>query len=83
MHAEALSRRRDWFREALGPGYVAWWVADDHTPSTAEGAARLDRLHEAGPTFEAFDFRQPFDAAGSPAKLDVSQVKLARKQIGR
>jgi len=41
----------------------------------AEGAARLDRLHAAGPGAPAFTFRQPFDAAGRPAMLDRERFR--------
>lgn len=29
-HAEALLRRKDWFQSLGLPGYVAWWVPEDH-----------------------------------------------------
>ena len=35
----------------------------------AEAADRLDQLHLNGSTPSAFTFKQPFDAAGAPARL--------------
>ncbi len=72
VHAKALRRRREWFSKADHPGYVAWWVADDHRPDWAEAAAKLEALHDNGPQPEAFDFKQPFDAAGRPMRLAQS-----------
>ncbi len=68
-HGEALSRRAEWFQRGPWPGFVAWWVDADHRPNWAEAVERIDRLHAEGPTPTAFNFRQPFDAAGTPTKL--------------
>lgn len=75
LHAEALSKRREWFSAPLGPAYVAWWVADDHIPTWHEAAARYDRLQQAGATPEAFDFKKAFTSDGQPVKLDPEIVK--------
>lgn len=74
-HAEALSKRKEWFVKPEWPTYVAWWVPDDHTPSWPEAIERYDFLCQAGSSSVAFDFRQPFDASGQPVKLDREVVK--------
>ena len=58
-HRAVLRRRKEWFVEL--PAYLAlWWVPAGSLPTLAEGKARLDRIAQAGPTAEAFDFRTPF-----------------------
>ena len=75
-HAEALAHRKEWF-EVLGlPVYVAWWVADVHTPDWQEGAERLENLHAHGPSAYAFNFAAAFDPAGNPYRLDAAAVKI-------
>ncbi len=70
VHGEALRHRLDWFVKPQWPGYAAWWVADDHVPDWHEASRRLERLHEQGPTPEAFDFRTPFGPDDAPATID-------------
>jgi hypothetical protein len=84
-HAEALRLRREWFRDPAYPGYVAWWVAEDHTPSVAEATDRLELLHAGGPTPAAFNFKIPFDARGQPAPLDrdLVKAKIERNSLTR
>ncbi len=48
MHAAAMRRARDWFREGPWPGHVAWWVADRHFPGWAEAIARYEALADHG-----------------------------------
>lgn len=38
---------------------VLWWIADGHTPTVAEAAARLEHLHCNGPGPEGFTLRSP------------------------
>ncbi len=59
-HVEMLRRRRDWFERIAGVHQVLWWVPTGHRPDVHEAARRLARLREAGPTPEAFSFRQTF-----------------------
>src|SRR5207248_4765464 len=47
-HAEALTKRKEWFESRGLPVYVAWWVADEQAIDWTEGARRLDHLHEHG-----------------------------------
>ncbi len=74
FHSETLRRRREWFVTPRWPTYVAWWVPDDHTPDYKEAMDRLERLHDEGPSPDAFDFKRPFDADGRPITLERTQV---------
>lgn len=69
VHAEALSKRLEWFDRGAWPSYVAWWIDEQHQPNWAEAVERVDRLHVLGSTPEAFNFRHPFDASGAATKL--------------
>jgi hypothetical protein len=70
VHAEALSKRKEWFVKADWPSYVAWWVEDDHNPTWREACNRYDKLCNQGPSLEAFDFKKPFDPDGKVVKID-------------
>ena len=72
-HGEALTKRKEWFRSGPYPGYVAWWVDENHRPTFNEAADRLDLLHTNGSTPAAFTFRQPFDSTGSPVRLKTER----------
>ena len=75
FHAEVLKMRDDWFVNGDYPAYVAWWIADDERPTRADGAERLERLHDNGPTAYAFDFKSPFDAEGQPLRMDRQKIQ--------
>jgi hypothetical protein len=75
LHAEGLRLRREWVCDPTYPNYVAWWVADDHTPSVREATDRLEQLHADGPTPAAFNFKVAFDAHGELTALDRELVK--------
>lgn len=66
-HLEYVRRRREWFQRPTEPIVVLWWVPAGHIPSVEEALARLTRLREAGPSPEAFTFRQPYEPDGKPA----------------
>jgi hypothetical protein len=70
-HREALSKREDWFIRGSWPTYVAWWVKDNHRPNWSEAIDRADHLHDHGSTPAAFTFRQPFDSAGVPVRMNA------------
>ena len=59
-HAHYVKRRKEWFSAFGRPHYALWWVEAGHRPTPEEARARLDRLHEAGPTAEAFTFTHVF-----------------------
>jgi heme-degrading monooxygenase HmoA len=66
-HREVMRRRREWF-EAMETYMALWWVPVGHTPTPAEGVARLAALERLGPTAEAFTFKAPYPAPdGQPA----------------
>lgn len=74
-HGESLRHRTEWFVKGDFPGYVAWWVDDDYTPSWQEAADRLDQLTGQGASPQAFDFKHPFDARGQPTVIDRQVVR--------
>lgn len=79
-HREALSHGAEWTLRDGRPTHVGWWVEDGRTPTFAEGADRLDHLHEKGPTDFAFKFGALFDNSGNAVRLDAARVKnLATK----
>jgi heme-degrading monooxygenase HmoA len=56
VHGTFLRRREEWFAPWGGPNYVIWPCAPEAIPTAAEGWARLERLTNAGPSPEAYDF---------------------------
>jgi Domain of unknown function (DUF3291) len=80
-HAEALRHRKEWFLEAAWPSYVAWWIPEASTPSWQAGVERLERLHDHGPTPEAFNFKMAFDAEGKPMWLDRERVAFVANSV--
>lgn len=64
-HRDIMRRRREWF-DRMDVFMALWWVPTGVRPTLAEGMARLERLEQHGPTPEAFTFRVPFPAPGSP-----------------
>ena len=73
IHAEALSKRTDWFMKGKWPGYVAWWVDAGHRPSWQEAADRCDLLCEQGSTPDAFNFQKPFDSTGTAYRMRLER----------
>ncbi len=67
-HVSYLRRRREWFEKLTEVATVLWWVPAGHIPSVAEAVAKLELLRSAGPTAEAFTFREPFPAPGSQSE---------------
>lgn len=84
IHARALRRRKEWFVEGEWLVYVAWWVEDDHMPTWDEAYERHALLQGEGATPAAFDFKEPFDAAGRPYRIDREAImRNYRRQAGR
>jgi hypothetical protein len=75
LHAEALRHASDWFTPKRWPPYVLWWVAQSRRPDWREAVARFERLHDRGPTPEAFTFKSPFDRHGHPTAIDKALVR--------
>ena len=81
FHAEVLSKRDDWFVKGDWPAYVCWWISDDETPTSTEGAKRLESLHDKGPTVFGFDFKAPFDSDGQPLRMDREKIQEYAKVV--
>jgi hypothetical protein len=74
-HAEIMSRRKEWFQRMPEAYFVLWWVKEGHRPSIAEAISKLELLRAAGPTAEAFTFRQaylPPDAPQARTPFDLA-----------
>jgi Domain of unknown function (DUF3291) len=59
-HVQVMRRRREWFERMDKAFLVLWWVPAGHRPSIAEAIEKLELLRSAGPTAQAFTFRQSF-----------------------
>ena len=60
-HRDIMRRRKEWF-EVMAVYQTLWWVPAGHTPTIAEGMAKLAEFERLGPTPAAFSFRHPFPA---------------------
>jgi hypothetical protein len=60
-HVHILRQRADWFVPHKGPTMALWWLPAGTLPGIVESKHRLERLAQAGPTQDAFTFRQFFD----------------------
>lgn len=65
-HVEVMRRRREWFEHMSKAFVVLWWVPKGHRPSVQEAISKLELLRSAGPTEEAFTFRQAFPPPDAP-----------------
>ena len=82
IHAEAIRRASDWFVEKQWPAYVLWWA--EGIPDWRQAVMRFERLHDRGPSPEAFNFKTPFDQHGAPTAIDREAVRrLVRKNQWR
>lgn len=75
VHAEALKNARNWNTKNDWPPLVLWWVEAGRRPDWAQGASKLERLHDHGPGPDAFSFKQAFTPDGEPAEVDRLRVK--------
>ena len=84
-HGDALKNRGKWFPRPERPGFVAWWIADDHIPAWSEICERYEMLTQQGPTPEAFNFARPYGPDGKPTKINrqLFQEKAALHQPQR
>lgn len=64
-HRDIMRRRREWF-EAMEVYMTLWWVPAGHTPTIAEGMAKLAVFERLGASPVAFTFRNPFPAPDAP-----------------
>lgn len=70
-HASILRQRADWFVPMDRPVFALWWQAAGTIPTIANSRHRLDRLQQAGPTGDAFTFRNFFEA---PQAEEIANV---------
>ena len=75
VHAEALKNARNWNTKNEWPPLVLWWVEAGRRPNWAEGAEKLEWLHDHGAGAEAFTFKQPYGPDGEPIEVDRVRVK--------
>ncbi|QRM56758.1 DUF3291 domain-containing protein [Sinorhizobium sp. BG8] len=75
VHADALKHARKWNRKQAWPPLVLWWVPEGERPTWAEGAGRLEHLHDHGASSRAFTFKLPFDRTGSPYSVDRTAMR--------
>ena len=78
---EALKKRSEWFVNPEWPTYVAWLVEDRETPTEEDAASRLEHFHDKGSTPHAFDFKTPFDSAGTSSNMDRSKIQEKAKTV--
>jgi len=75
VHAEALKHARNWNQRQVWPSLVLWWVPEGSQPVWADGAERLEHLHDHGPSPRAFTFKTAFCPEGNPVAVDRDGVK--------
>ena len=79
LHADAVRRGREWFRQGNWPPLVMWWHAETaRRPTWAEGVERYEFLHDHGPSPFGFTFRDAFDHHGERKTLDRSRITQLR-----
>lgn len=80
VHADALKHARNWNQPQAWPSLVLWWVPERSRPAWADGAERLEFLHDNGPTPHAFNFKVFFCPDGNPLVIDRDSVKAKAQQ---
>ena len=63
-HLQVMAQRRQWFEKPAGAFMALWWLPAGTLPNVEDGLKRIALLERAGPTPQAFTFKQPFDAQG-------------------
>src|SRR5882757_4802026 len=58
-HLDIFKQRASWFEKMDKPHYCLWWVPAGHTPTVAEGRARLEHYQQHGSTPHSFWFSEP------------------------
>ena len=64
-HVHILRKRAEWFVNQDRPIIALWWQPAGTIPTVLESRHRLERLARAGPTEDAFTFRNFFGAPQS------------------
>jgi hypothetical protein len=78
VHADALKHGRNWNIKPSWPPlvlFVLWWVSEHRFPDWADGAGRLEYLHDHGASVRAFTFKEPFTADGEAYVIDRDKVR--------
>ena len=75
VHADALKHARNWNQKQAWPSLVLWWVPEGSKPVWADGAKRLEHLHDNGPSPRAFTFKAAYCPDGKPVEIDRESVK--------
>lgn len=70
-HIDILRQRGEWFIPQNRPIMALWWQLAGTIPTIVEAKHRLDRLAQAGPTEDAFTFRQFYEAPQAEKVRDV------------
>ncbi|MCA2376652.1 DUF3291 domain-containing protein [Agrobacterium sp. 22-211-1] len=85
VHAEALKHGRNWNTPQKWPPLVLWWVDAADNPLWTDAVRRFEHLHDHGPSPQAFNFKQPFAANGTPVEIDRAEVRkiAARNAAGQ
>lgn len=63
-HVHILRKRAEWFVSQDRPIVALWWQAAGTIPTVPESRHRLEMLAQAGPSEDAFAFRNFFDPPG-------------------
>jgi Domain of unknown function (DUF3291) len=74
VHRDVMRGRREWFEKPAEAYMVLWWTPAGTLPTPADAKARLELLRERGPSPEAFTFRSPFPAPGTPESVENDPV---------
>jgi hypothetical protein len=64
-HVHILRQRAEWFVPQKGPSMALWWTAAGTLPGITEAKHRLELLAQAGPSEDAFTFRNSFEPPAS------------------
>ncbi len=70
LHLAALRKRAEWFKAPAWPTYACWWVDNEDIPTWWQACRKLEKLHDEGPTPQAFNFGQCFDVQGRPTGIE-------------
>ena len=61
-HVQYIKRKKEWFQPFDGPFAVLWWVEAGEIPTLAQAKEKLELLKQDGPTQQAFDLHNLFQA---------------------
>lgn len=71
-HVAVLRRRKDWFHLPETAHFALWWIPAGILPDLDEAARRIELLNRAGPSAEAFTFKQSFPPPGAEADRSIA-----------